>query len=62
LQHLLDHPLVLQGEQVLLRQNESELVARPRRQFGKWMLGAAVVWLIPVGWLVANLVVLLVLS
>ena len=31
-------------------------------KFGKWMLVAAVVWLVPVGWLVASLVVLLVLS
>jgi hypothetical protein len=29
--------------------------------FGKWMLVAAAVWLIPVGWLVASLVVLLAL-
>ena len=31
-------------------------------KFGKWLLVAAVMWLVPVGWLVATLVVLFVLS
>lgn len=38
------------------------LLAGMALKFGKWMLVAAVLWLVPVGWLVASLVVLSVLS